>query len=121
MTESSRRSSAADYALVLVSLLLMVVGQIVTKIGSGAGAIVNTYIMLGYAALMARGLAWIFVLKRLPITFAYPVMSVSFVLILPASYYFFNEPLTVYKAAGSLLIVAGVIFTSLGKLVEGRE
>ncbi|MFZ5640330.1 MAG: EamA family transporter [Bacillota bacterium] len=121
MPEVSKRFRAADYMLILLPLSLMVIGQIMTKIGSAAGSFVNTYIILGYTALLARGLAWVFVLKRLPISFAYPVMSISFVLILLASYYFFNETFTVYKVAGSLLIIAGVIFTSLGKLAEGRE
>jgi drug/metabolite transporter (DMT)-like permease len=51
-------------------------------------------------------------------------MSLSFVLMLPVSRYFFNETVTPYKAVGSLLIVAGVICTALGSLrikQEGRD
>jgi multidrug transporter EmrE-like cation transporter len=121
MPEVSRRFRAADYILILLPLLLMVIGQIMTKMGAAAGSFVNTYIILGYTALLARGLAWVFVLKRLPVSFAYPVMSISFVLILFASHYFFDETFTVYKVTGSLLIIAGATFTSLGKLAEDRE
>ncbi|PKM80763.1 MAG: hypothetical protein CVU89_12580 [Firmicutes bacterium HGW-Firmicutes-14] len=72
----------------------------------------------------SRGFIWVFILKKLPVSFAYPVMSLSFVLMLPVSRYFFNETVTPYKAVGSLLIVAGVICTALGSLrikQEGRD
>ncbi|GAB4261259.1 EamA family transporter [Thermincola ferriacetica] len=104
------------YYLILLSLFLMVFGQIMSKMGSSYESLFNVFVVVGYAALLLRGLVWLFILKRLPVSFAYPMMSLSFVLILVASYFVFGEAITLYKLLGSLLIIAGVFFISSGGL-----
>lgn len=107
--------------LLLLSLCLMVFGQVMSKMGSTYDTLVNIFVFLGYSALLARGVVWVVVLNRMPISFAYPVMSLSFVLVLIASHIIFNESVNFFKVLGSLLIVAGVVFTSVGKRAgEGR-
>jgi len=110
-----------NYLLIVITLLIMVFGQVMSKIGSAQDSFINIFVGMGYVALIIRGLFWIFVLKRFPISFAYPFLSISFVLILVVSYCFFDEPITFYKTLGSLLIIGGVVFTSIGELTKERE
>lgn len=105
-----------DYLLITLTLIIMVFGQIMFKIGSSNNSFLNGFIGLGYIFLIVRGLLWILVLKKFPISFAYPFLSISFVLLLLVSFSFFAEAITIYKIIGSLFIVTGVFFTSIGEL-----
>ena len=58
------------------------------------------------------GLAWMAAMTKFELSYAYPFVSLSFVLVLLMSNIFFNEPLTPYKVIGVILIVAGVIVGS---------
>ncbi len=106
------------YLLLFLVLAIMVFGQIMSKLGSAQDTLLNIFIFLGYSALILRGVLWTFALKDVAISLAYPLLSLSFVLILGVSHLLFNEPLTVGKVVGSALIIAGVILTSMSKLKE---
>jgi len=106
--------------LVLLPLMLMVFGQIMFKMGSAYGGFLNIFVITGYIALLSRSLIWIAVLRHLPLSFAYPVLSLSFVFILLASYYIFQEQLTFFKLTGCVLIIVGVSAISMG-MQKGAE
>jgi len=107
-----------DYLLITLTLLIMVLGQVFFKIGSSDNFFINIFIGMGYVLLIIRGLLWIVVLRKFPLSFAYPFLSMSFVLLLMISSWFFGEAITLYKIIGSLFIVAGVFFTSIGELTR---
>ena len=113
------------YLLVLIPILFVMVGQTLTKYGAQeikrTDTIVNIYIILGYTMLLLRGFIWIFILKKIKLSFAYPLMSVTFILILAISYFIFDEDITFYNLLGSCLIIGGVVFISLGEINEKAE
>jgi drug/metabolite transporter (DMT)-like permease len=53
-------------------------------------------------------------MTKLPLSHAYPFMSLSFVLVLLLSFGVFSEPLAWQKILGAALIVAGVVLGSHG-------
>lgn len=53
---------------------------------------------------------WLVVLSRVDLSFAYPMLSVSYVLIMVISAYMFHEPITLNRVIGTFLIIGGVIF-----------
>ena len=63
--------------------------------------------MSAYALSMA---CWFFALRRLPLSYAYPLLSLSYVLVylLAAVLPWFGETATLLKTAGVALIVFGV-------------
>lgn len=63
--------------------------------------------LFGYALSM---LCWFFALRRLPLSQAYPMLSISYALVclLAAALPWFAEPFTLLKTAGVLLIMLGV-------------
>jgi undecaprenyl phosphate-alpha-L-ara4N flippase subunit ArnE len=71
-----------------------------------------------YSLLLVRGFTWLFALRRIPLSRAYPVLSLTFPLVLIFSKIFFNEPITVQKVIGSVIIVAGVILVVYKKNQE---
>ena len=58
------------------------------------------------------GISWMAAMTKFELSYAYPFVSLSFVLVLLMSNIFFNESLTLYKVIGIILIVAGVIIGS---------
>jgi undecaprenyl phosphate-alpha-L-ara4N flippase subunit ArnE len=102
------------WLLISLTLMLMVFGQVMAKKGAAYSSLLNIFVLMGYTALFLRGVIWIFVLKKLPISAAYPYISLSFVLVLLASYWFFGEEITIFKGVGSILIISGIILTSIG-------
>jgi multidrug transporter EmrE-like cation transporter len=48
------------------------------------------------------------------VSFAYPFLSVGYVIVVGAAYLFFREPVSVMKLAGIALICAGVVLVARG-------
>jgi multidrug transporter EmrE-like cation transporter len=64
---------------------------------------------LALALYAASTLLWVKILTSVPLSRAYPVAALSFVLVPAAGYLFFDEPINARLAAGTALIIAGVI------------
>ena len=64
--------------------------------------------------MMAIGLVvWLFVLASADLSLVFPINSIQYILILIAARVFLKERLDGLKVAGTLLIVAGIIFLTL--------
>ena len=113
----------ANYFLILIPIVLITLGQTCAKFGAikvaEGGSVLNIYILLGYTFLILRGLVWVVILKKMRLSFAYPFISISYVLILAISYYFFDEAVGVNKIIGTVLIMVGVFVTGLGRARDG--
>jgi uncharacterized membrane protein len=72
----------------------------------------DPYIFSSYLAAFVAGLAWMAALAKFDLSFAYPFMSLSFVVVLIFSYLLLNEPLTISKVLGMVLIAIGVVIAS---------
>ena len=107
------------WGLILLPILLLAVGQTAAKQGAlviadGGGAL-NVFILLGYAMLLLRGVVWVAVLREVPLSFAYPFISLSYVVVLVLARTVFEEPVTGRHLAGTTLIVAGLAFVWRGE------
>jgi multidrug transporter EmrE-like cation transporter len=51
---------------------------------------------------------WILALSRVPVSIAYPMLSIGYIVNAFAAYYLFGESVTVQKLAGIGFIVVGV-------------
>jgi drug/metabolite transporter (DMT)-like permease len=52
--------------------------------------------------------SWLVILSRVELSYAYPLISIGYILVMILSKYLFNETLTGYRIAGTLLICGGV-------------
>lgn len=71
---------------------------------------------LVWAGLMLYGLSavlWLWVLSRLDVSLAYPMVSLGFVVTLAVGVLFLGEPFSWLRAAGCGLILAGVALLAL--------
>ena len=118
------------FAYVLGSILCNVYGQIIVKWQVGkAGAlpatfadripfytrlILNPWILSGIFAGFLALLCWLAAMTKFDLSYAYPFVSLAFVLVLILSALLFHEPVTVAKILGVLLIIAGIVVGSRG-------
>ncbi len=121
------RHASADRIAVILALVcvaLGVVGQLCMKHGMAAvGAVEfgtgapltilgrvarSISVWSGLAAYGLSAMLWLVVLSRLPLSQAYPIIALGYVAIVLISRVAFNEPLSLAKLGGVLLIVAGV-------------
>ena len=72
----------------------------------------NPYIMLGIAFQVIALVVWLYVLKKVEVSYAYPLIALGFVFVLLVGYFFMNESLNSYKLAGIALIIAGIFVLS---------
>jgi multidrug transporter EmrE-like cation transporter len=76
--------------------------------------ILNPWIITSLIAGFFALLFWIVVMTKFDVSYAYPFMSSAFILVLVLSRAFFGEPITLFKALGIVLIMAGIIVASRG-------
>jgi len=113
------------YLYVLATVAFTVYGQLSMKwrlsaagqLPSGLGRKVlfllsqfrDYWILTGFAAAILAALCWMAALTKFELSRAYPLTSVSFVLILILSSVLFRESITTFKVIGVLLILAGIV------------
>lgn len=105
------------YGALGLNVCLLVLGQLCWKIGmdrlrTSAGALWQAaFSPLVWAGLVLYGLAtvlWLFVLSRLPLSVAYPVQAIAYVLGLVMARIVLGDPVPPLAWLGSLLVLLGV-------------
>jgi multidrug transporter EmrE-like cation transporter len=118
------------FIYVLGSVLFTVYGQLVVKWQvAKAGAlpgnlpakisfllhlVLNPWIMSAMAAGFCALLSWLAAMTKFELSYAYPFMSLAFVLVLILSAVLFHEAVTVPKVLGVVLVMVGIIVASRG-------
>jgi len=70
----------------------------------------NFYIIAGLLMLVFSMGLHLMVLSRVELSFAYPFLSISYILVLIAGYLMFGEDINYYRMAGVALICVGTVF-----------
>ncbi|MCH7472333.1 EamA family transporter [bacterium] len=65
-------------------------------------------ILSGFTCFFISAVLWIIALRSVPLSIAYPMVAMSYIIIFTGSYFFFSEPITWKHLLGALLIVSGV-------------
>ena len=72
----------------------------------------DPYVLSTYAAALVASLTWMAALTKFDISFAYPFMSLAFVLVLGLGALMLSEAVTAGKVAGMVLIVTGIFLST---------
>ncbi len=105
------------YFVALLCVLGISAGQILFKLSAMSFHHAGSYtsvrgLLILTAALALYGvttLAWVWVLQKITLGHAYPLMALAFILVPLASYFIFQERFTAQYAIGVILIILGVI------------
>ncbi|WP_087972635.1 EamA family transporter [Oceanobacillus rekensis] len=71
--------------------------------------LLNPWILSGFLAAFLAALSWMAAMTKFDISYAYPFMSLSFVLVFILSVFLFGEPVSTQKVIGFAFIVLGII------------
>jgi len=74
--------------------------------------LLDPFILSGFVSAVVASFFWMAAMTKFDLSYAYPFMSLSFVLVFFLSVWFFHEAMTMSKAVGLLLIVAGIVVSS---------
>lgn len=112
------------FALILLGVFLNATAQLLLKAGMGQighfefswtnalpiglKVAANPPIITGLFMYVMSVAVWLLVLSRVQVSYAYPMLSIGYVVNALAAYYFFGEPLTSLRVLGIFIIIAGV-------------
>ena len=68
----------------------------------------SPYILAGLGCYVVSVVVWILALSRVPVSVAYPLLSIGYIVNAVAAWWLFGESLTAQKLIGIAFIVAGV-------------
>ena len=111
--------------LSLLCAVLLSVGQVMFKLSSASiqtplqinsstffNIILNPFLLAGFAIYTVTTLLWVWVLKDTPLSLAYPITALAFIIVPVLSTIFINEPFQVKFIYGGALIILGVYVIS---------
>jgi multidrug transporter EmrE-like cation transporter len=112
------------FALILFGVLLNAGAQLMLKAGMGqighfefsfanllpigVKVMANPPIITGLVMYVVSVGVWLLVLSRVQVSFAYPMLSIGYVVNAFAANYLFGEPLTSMRMLGIFIIISGV-------------
>jgi multidrug transporter EmrE-like cation transporter len=116
--------TAVSFALILTGVLLNAAAQLFLKAGTNTLGVVsfstadwlpqafrigtNPHIIAGMFCYAFSLVVWIMALSRVPVSIAYPMLSIGYVVNAIAAWWLLGEALTPMRLAGIAIIVVGV-------------
>ena len=79
-----------------------------------ASLLLNPWVMSGIVATFFAGVSWMLAMSKFAISYAFPFVSLNYILILLASVLLFHESFTVAKLLGTGFVVFGIIIIAQG-------
>ena len=116
--------NAIAFSLVLTGVLLNAAAQLLLKAGTnrigefafsldnvvpiGLKVASSPFVIGGLACYGVSVVVWILALSRVPVSIAYPMLSIGYIVNAGAAWFLFGESLTAQKLVGIGFIVVGV-------------
>jgi multidrug transporter EmrE-like cation transporter len=120
--------TSLTFSLVLAGVLLNAAAQLLLKAGTnrvgefafamdnlvpiGAKLALNPFILGGLACYVVSVVVWILALSRVPVSVAYPMLSIGYIVNALAAWMLFGESLGAQKLVGIGFIVVGVFLVA---------
>jgi small multidrug resistance pump len=103
-----------SYAALAAGILLGVSGQILRKLGAERAAttfaqFLQPFTIVGLGFYGMAAIFYIIAIKRIPLSLAFPTVSMSYVVVAVAAHLLWDEPLGPRQFAGIALIAGGII------------
>jgi len=116
------------FALIFTSVSLSALGQTAFKVGVGqstaspdasvwiktAAMVFSPMVMLGLVLYGVGTVFWLFALRQLDLSLAYPFVAMSFVMVAGSGMLLLGEPFQPSRVIGLVLIVVGLLVMARG-------
>ncbi len=109
--------SLVSFSIVLVGVLLNAAAQLLLKAGTNAMPLglrlaIEPHILGGLACYVVSVVVWVVALSRVPVSIAYPMLSIGYVVNAIAAWYLLGEVVTPMRLAGIGIIIVGVFMVA---------
>ena len=106
-----------SFSFILAGVLLNAGAQLLLKAGTNAMPLslrlaIEPHILAGLACYVVSVVVWVVGLSRVPVSIAYPMLSIGYVVNAIAAYYLLGEAVTPMRMAGIAVIIAGVFIVA---------
>lgn len=113
--------------LILLTVFINTSGQLVLKTGMNKvghisirhnllgglwSAVTTPHVILGFTFYVVSAALWLVILSKVQLSWAFPMLSMSYVLVVVLSHFFLHETISLQKMMGTLVIVLGVFLVS---------
>ena len=118
------------FSLLLIAICLTVTGETLLKFGmnrhgelnvsfstllpTAATLFTNPFVVGGFFFVFSGALFWLAVLSRWPLSLAYPLLSISYIIGIGSAVFIIKEKVTWIQLLGVLVIILGVYLVSRG-------
>jgi multidrug transporter EmrE-like cation transporter len=107
----------ASFAFILTGVLLNAGAQLLLKAGTNAAPLglrlaIEPHILAGLACYVVSVVVWVVALSKVPVSMAYPMLSIGYVVNAIAAYYWLGEAVTPMRLAGIGVIIVGVFIVA---------
>lgn len=115
---------AQAFGLLLIAIVMTNVGELLLKHGMTMHGemslhpetlvptmfrtFTNPFVLAGFVLVFGASIFWLAVLSRVELSWAYPMLSLGYVLVVILSALFLNETITLGRVLGILIIISGV-------------
>lgn len=120
--------SFTSFVLVFISVSISALAQTAFKIGvsrvpitpdmgvlqKAAGFLLSSYVIGGLVLYGIGTVLWLFALKQLDLSLAYPFVAMSFVMVMLSGMILLGEPFQTSRVVGIALIIAGLLVMARG-------
>ena len=107
----------ASFSIILLGVLLNAAAQLLLKAGTNAMPLglrlaIEPHILGGLACYVVSVVVWVVALSRVPVSIAYPMLSIGYVVNAIAAWYLLGEAVTPMRMAGIGVIILGVFMVA---------
>ena len=107
----------ASFAFIITGVLLNAAAQLLLKAGTNAEPLglrlaIEPHILAGLACYVVSVVVWVIALSKVPVSIAYPMLSIGYVVNAVAAYYLLGETVTPMRLAGIGVIIVGVFIVA---------
>jgi len=106
-----------SFWFILAGVLLNATAQLLLKAGTNAMPLgirlaIEPHILAGLACYVISVVVWVVALSRVPVSIAYPMLSIGYVVNAIAAWALLGETVTTMRMAGIAVIVVGVFMVA---------
>jgi uncharacterized membrane protein len=108
--------------IIIVGVIFAALGQVSWKLGMNqvgqlstfnsaavSGVVLHPYVLLGFVMYGLSTIFWLLALSKKDLSFVYPFISITYILVLVLSSVVLKESIGVNKLVGTLIIIIGLI------------
>jgi multidrug transporter EmrE-like cation transporter len=118
-------------ALIVISVVMSACAQLMLKGGMGSSgaseplvgqrlwqllmhAATNRWVILGLCLYFLSAVVWLAVLARVDVSYAYPFVSLGFIMTMVLGWLVFGDVINAHRLGGTMLIATGVVLIARG-------